>query len=100
MESKIMATILTSKGVTVAYSNPMPAAKEWACASSDPDLFFPADDHTLAAAQRVCAACPLSALCLELAVARAETGVWGGVLLDRGKVLDAVPVMGRPRKAA
>lgn len=100
MESKIMTTVLTSHGVTVAFQNPTPAGGRWACAESDPELFFPADNATLAAARRVCDGCPMRDTCLALAQARKESGVWGGVLLDRGRPLEAVPVMGRPRRAA
>jgi len=102
MESKIMATILNSKGVNAGFGTPTPRApkQEWACADSDPDLFFPEDEATFAAAQRLCATCPLRAVCRSLGQARQESGVWGGVLLDRGKAVAAVPVVGRPRKVA
>ena len=94
--------VLTSHGVTIAFDHPMPSvpAQEWACAGSDPELFFPSDDDALAAAVAVCAACPLRATCLELAAARSESGVWGGVLLQDGRPLDRLPVRGRPRKTA
>ncbi len=102
MESKIMASILNSKGVTVAYATPTPRApkQDWACAGLDPELFFPEDANALDAARTLCGSCLQRDVCLTLGQARAETGVWGGVLLDRGKVLEVVPVMGRPRKAA
>ncbi|KQY60739.1 hypothetical protein ASD11_09640 [Aeromicrobium sp. Root495] len=77
---------------------PSVPAQEWACAGSDPELFFPADDTALAAAVAVCAACPLRSTCLSLATARSESGVWGGVLLESGRPLDRVPVRGRPSK--
>lgn len=91
--------VLTTKGVTVAYRHPTPTAPDmdWACAGIDPDQFFPEDEATLASAQRICAACPLRDVCRELGLARGESGVWGGLLLDDGKVLERVPVMGRPR---
>lgn len=100
METKALAAILSSQGVTVAYATPTPRIprNQWACVDADPDLFFPADDYSLAAAQRICATCPVRETCLGLGQARAETGVWGGVLLDRGKTLQSVPVLGRPRK--
>ena len=94
--------ILTSHGPTVAFEHPTPSApaQEWACAGTDPDLFFPADQAALAAAVAVCAPCPLRATCLSLGTARSESGVWGGVLLEAGRPLDRVPVRGRPRKNA
>ena len=91
--------VLTTKGVTVAYRHPTPTSDmPWACAGIDPDQFFPEDDATLAAARGICAGCPVRDVCRELGLARGETGVWGGLLLEDGKVLDGVPVMGRPRK--
>lgn len=91
--------LLTTKGVTVAYAHPTPIEPDlpWACAGIDPDQFFPEDEATFAAARAVCARCPLSDVCRDLGLARDESGVWGGLLLDNGKVLDRVPVMGRPR---
>ncbi len=91
--------VLTTKGVTVAYSHPTPTAPEldWACAGLEPDQFFPEDDATLALARNVCAGCPLRDICRELGLARGESGVWGGLLLESGKVLERVPAMGRPR---
>lgn len=92
--------ILTTKGVTVAYQHPTPWAPEteWACSGSDPDQFFPEDELTLARARQVCSACPLQDACRALGIARGESGVWGGALLVEGRVLERVPVMGRPRK--
>lgn len=100
MESTIMTTVLTSRSAVVAYDHPAPKAPagEWACAGIDPDLFFPTDEDQLALARDICSSCVLRETCLSLGQARAESGVWGGVLLDRGKTLERVPVMGRPRK--
>lgn len=100
MENHIMNKVLNTHGVTVAYDHPMPfvPAQEWACAGRDPELFFPSDEATLAAARRVCDGCTLRDVCLSLGIARSESGVWGGALLEAGKVLDRVPVRGRPKK--
>ncbi len=97
-----VASTLSTHAVKVAYDHPTPSvpAQEWACAGGDPELFFPADDATLARAAGVCGGCALRQACLDLAVARNESGVWGGVLLADGKALDKVPVRGRPRKVA
>ncbi|MEH3033083.1 MAG: WhiB family transcriptional regulator [Aeromicrobium erythreum] len=96
------AAVLTTHGVTIAFDHPLPwaPAQEWACAGVDPELFFPADDATLAEAVRVCTTCPLRTTCADQAVARSESGVWGGQLLQDGRVLDRVPTRGRPRKTA
>ncbi len=49
------------------------------CRGVDPEEFFPGDSSGFAAAQRLCANCPVRAECLEYALAnRIELGVWGG----------------------
>lgn len=95
-------SVLTTHGVVAAFAHPTPrhGVTGWACEDEDPDLFFPTDDARLAAAQAVCAPCALRDTCLGLGTARAESGVWGGVLLAEGTPLDAVPTRGRPRKTA
>ncbi len=100
METQIMTKILTSHGVNVAYEIPLPSlpAQEWACAGADPDLFFPENDQGLTQAREICEGCQLIDSCLTLAIARTESGVWGGVLLDAGKPLARVPTRGRPKR--
>ena len=56
------------------------------------------EEQSLAAAQALCAGCPVRELCLDLGRARDEYGVWGGVLLENGKPQSAVPRRGRPPK--
>jgi WhiB family redox-sensing transcriptional regulator len=71
------------------------------CAAHDPELFFPDSPEQLALARTVCAGCPLRAACLEEAVATGTSdGVWGGVLLERGVVVEVKRRPGRPRKIA
>ncbi len=96
------AAALNTRSATVAYEYPTPSvpAQEWACAGDDPGQFFPEDEATLAAAQLVCSGCGLREVCLSLALARGESGVWGGLFLENGKVLDGIPAKGRPRKTA
>src|SRR6187455_2888565 len=49
------------------------------CRGVNPAEFFPSDGTGVEAAQRVCAACPVSSECLEYALLhRIEHGVWGG----------------------
>lgn len=51
-----------------------------ACSGLDTEMFFPASDAEAAAAQAVCATCPVRDQCLEWAlVTRQEDGVWGGL---------------------
>ncbi len=65
----------------------------------DPAVFFPTAPEQLAAAQAVCATCPLTEQCLAGALALGTTdGVWGGVLLERGTVVREKRRPGRPRK--
>lgn len=92
---------LNTKGVTIAYEHPTPRdpALEWRCAGHEnPDLFDPADEEALAVATEFCGGCMMRPTCLLLGLARGETGVWGGVLLEDGKVLDRVKPRGRPKK--
>lgn len=55
-----------------------------ACASADPDLFFPISAAgkgaaQVASARRVCAGCRVRRQCLDFAVEAGETeGIWGG----------------------
>jgi len=95
--------LFDTQGVTVAYLNPTPrlARSAWSCAEyADPDVFSPTDEDELLQAQAVCGGCAVRELCLELGVSRDEWGVWGGVLLERGKPLDQVKRPGRPRKVS
>ena len=52
------------------------------CAQTDPEMFFPEKGGNLRPARAVCAACPVTAECLELWRSlppnQAVYGVWGG----------------------
>jgi WhiB family redox-sensing transcriptional regulator len=49
------------------------------CAHESPALFFPSDGVGVEVARRICADCPVKAVCLEYALAnRIDHGVWGG----------------------
>lgn len=52
-----------------------------ACAEVTPDVFFPeVGSAPLAQVRKICAGCPVSAECLELALReRIVWGVWGGL---------------------
>jgi WhiB family transcriptional regulator, redox-sensing transcriptional regulator len=66
-----------------------------------PDLFFAEHPDDLEQAKELCSGCPVRAACLEGALERGEPcGVWGGQLLDRGRIAGAKRARGRPRKAA
>lgn len=52
------------------------------CQEVDPELFFPEQGESNAAAQRVCGACPIQKDCLEWALAadaHLDTRIWGVV---------------------
>lgn len=50
-----------------------------ACASVDPELFFPKHGDTFPA-KRICAGCPVLLDCLEYATVHNEpSGIWGGL---------------------
>lgn len=68
---------------------PMPWMDQALCAQVDPDLFFELatsryemanQADRVSAAKAICARCPVSAECLELALAGDERyGIWGGL---------------------
>ena len=52
---------------------------EGLCREVHPSTFFPSDGVGVEAARRICAECPVQALCLEYALRnRIDHGVWGG----------------------
>jgi WhiB family redox-sensing transcriptional regulator len=61
---------------------------EAACQDADPELFFPDGDIRSARAQDttaklICRGCPVSAACLNWALASAQqAGIWGGLTED------------------
>ncbi len=60
-------------------------------------LFFSEELQDIAAAKRLCAACPVMAECLEAALWRREPwGVWGGQLFLNGRILTSKRRRGRP----
>lgn len=62
-------------------------------------LFFSDDVHDIARAKAICAKCPLRIECLARALERAEPwGVWGGELLDGGRIVVVKRPRGRPPK--
>ena len=68
------------------------------CHTADPDLFFSEATTDINQAKALCGGCPVARQCLEGALSRAEPfGVWGGQLLDNGRVVAAKKRAGRPR---
>ena len=65
---------------------------EWrddaACASVDPELFFPDAPHQSHAAKKICGTCPSFAPCLDMALDDATlTGIWGGTTVPERKAI-------------
>jgi WhiB family redox-sensing transcriptional regulator len=62
-------------------------------------LFFSDDVIDIARAKAICAKCPLTASCLSGALEREEPwGVWGGELLQNGRIVKNKRPCGRPPK--
>ena len=61
------------------------------------NLLFSDDAHDLARAKAICRRCVLAEGCLAGALERAEHyGVWGGVLIMEGVIVEDRPRRGRP----
>ena len=68
------------------------------CRAEDPEIWFAETPEGLEYAKSLCAECPLRAMCLEGALERSEPwGVWGGEILDGGRVIPRKRARGRPR---
>lgn len=62
-------------------------------------LFFSDESIDIARAKAICAKCPISVACLEGALERVEPwGVWGGELIESGRVVANKRPRGRPPK--
>ncbi len=62
-------------------------------------LFFSEELLDIARAKAICGRCALRASCLDEAIARAEPwGVWGGELLENGRIVANKRPRGRPPK--
>ena len=62
-------------------------------------LFFSDEAIDTARAKAICSKCTLAAACLEGALERAEPwGVWGGELLETGRIVANKRPRGRPPK--
>lgn len=84
---------LSSPSFTLATAVPFRGLEQTApaCATADPSLFDPHTESELAEAKAICGTCPLATECLSVAFQRREWGVWGGVLLEEGRVRGTAP---------
>lgn len=65
----------------------------------DPELWFAEVPAGVQLAKTLCHTCPIQPDCLAGALQRGEPwGVWGGQLVDRGRIVARKRPRGRPRK--
>jgi WhiB family redox-sensing transcriptional regulator len=69
------------------------------CRVNDPDLWFAQSPAELELAKSFCTDCPARTACLAGALARHEPwGVWGGQIIEHGRIVAYKRPRGRPRK--
>lgn len=69
------------------------------CRTHDPELWFADAPADLERAKALCGECPIRVACLAAAQARREySGVWGGEIFHRGRIIPRKRPRGRPRK--
>ena len=72
---------------------------ELPCRLVDPDLFFAEAPTDVEAAKALCLDCPVREACLAGALKRREPwGVWGGELIENGRIVVNKRPRGRPPK--
>lgn len=62
------------------------------CTKHDPDIWFPSrmETENIDVARALCGVCPINSQeCLSFGKSTKSDGIWGGVLLNRGKVIAA-----------
>jgi hypothetical protein len=77
---------MATNALEVSYLAPWPKGLTPACREHEnPELWFPYTAEDRDEAIDVCMGCPILQQCRAIALDRKESGVWGGMLLDRGK---------------
>jgi WhiB family redox-sensing transcriptional regulator len=67
---------------------PLPWFEQAACATCDPDAWYPAKGAAVKEAKKVCARCPVAAPWLEYALATNQGhGIWGGLSVKQRRAL-------------
>ena len=65
----------------------------------DPELWFAELPADLERAKALCISCPVRLVCLAVAIHQKEVaGVWGGHIIERGRIVARKRSRGRPRK--
>lgn len=76
----------------------LPVGLDLPC-TQDPELFFAESPDDVEQAKAMCRGCPARMACLAGALERREPcGVWGGELVNRGRIVPRKLPRGRPRK--
>jgi WhiB family redox-sensing transcriptional regulator len=76
----------------------LPVGLDLPC-TQDPELFFAESPQDVEQAKAMCQGCRARLACLAGALERREpSGVWGGELLMRGRIVPGKRPRGRPRK--
>lgn len=57
------------------------------CRLGQPDLWYPAPGQSAAPAKEICSGCAVRAQCLDWALEREESGIWGGLSSEERKQL-------------
>ena len=67
--------------------------QEWkdsaSCKDYDVNLFFDSyeeNDKLRPAIDKLCSKCPMARQCFAVGISQKESGVWGGIYLDSGKI--------------
>jgi hypothetical protein len=59
------------------------------CKDYDTNLFFDKYENDLdlrPAIDKICSGCPVARQCFAVGISQKETGVWGGIYIDRGSI--------------
>lgn len=88
-----LTELLDAGDLTLLTSDHVP------CRENDAELWFDQTPDGVEFAKALCRTCPIRTACLAGALDRAEPwGVWGGELLEAGRVVARKRPRGRPRK--
>jgi WhiB family redox-sensing transcriptional regulator len=104
IDTEMLAGLFASPATTIESTNGVDAL-DWTkarCRDGNgtlTHLFFSDEPIAMARAKAICGKCPLSAACLEGALDRAEPwGIWGGELIETGRIIANKRPRGRPPK--
>lgn len=74
--------------MTTTHALTLAEAAQALCAQADPDAWYPETGSSARDAQNVCAHCPITTRCLDIALARNERdGIWGGTTPNQRRAL-------------